>query len=336
MMMKLERAQLSMRNQWGAVCRPDGDRPLNLVAVNCCICNNDSSEPIAVGEDFEYRTSPDTFLMMRCNQCGLVYLNPRPAMEELARIYPPDYHAYDFSEAQFGFVYTVRRKLEARRLLSCCQGLPENARIVDVGCGDGFHLSLLRQFGKPSWQLEGIDPSHLAVTAARRTGLTIHQGTIQSLDLPKASYDLAFIIATLEHVDDPAQVLEVVRSLLRPGGRVVIVTDNTNTLDFRLFQQRHWGGYHFPRHWNLFSPPTLRQLAQKVDLEVVQLTTILSPVNWVYSLHNTLVDWGAPPWLIRQFTLKSTLALGIFTLFDGLHQKLGHGALLRVTLRRPF
>jgi SAM-dependent methyltransferase len=323
-------------NHWGAVSRPGGDRLLNLVPVNCCLCNNDAAEPLAVGEDFEYRTSPDTFLAMRCRQCGLVYLNPRPAIEELSRIYPPDYHAYDFSEEQFGFVYKVRCKLEARRLLSCCKGLPDDARIIDVGCGDGFHLGLLRQFGRPSWQLEGIDPSALAVIAAKRVGLTIHQGTIQSLNLPKASYDLAFMIATIEHVDDPVQVLASVRSLLRPGGRVVIVTDNTDTLDFRLFHQRHWGGYHFPRHWNLFNPSTLRQLAQTVDLEIAQLTTVLSPVNWVYSLHNTLVDWGAPTWLIRQFTLKSTLALGVFTLFDLLHQTLGHGALLRVILRRPL
>jgi SAM-dependent methyltransferase len=333
--MKSGLSQYSKLNQWGAACRLGGDRPLNLVAVKCCICGTDQGEPVAVGEDFEYRTSPDTFLAMRCRQCGLVYLNPRPAVEELSRIYPPDYHAYDFSEEQFGFVYKVRCKLEARRLLSCCKGLPDNARIIDVGCGDGFHLGLLRQFGKLGWKLEGIEPSDLAVIAANRAGLTIHQGTIQSLDLPKAGYDLAFMIATLEHVDDPVQVLGAVRSLLRPGGCVVIVTDNTDTLDFRLFQQRHWGGYHFPRHWNLFNPSTLLQLAQKVDLEVVQLTTILSPVNWVYSFHNALVDWGAPSWLIRQFTLKSTLALGIFTLFDLLHQKLGHGALLRVTLRRP-
>jgi hypothetical protein len=137
-------------------------------------------------------------------------------------------------------------------------------------------------------------------------------------------------------VDEPVEVLQAVRSLLRPGGRLVIVTDNTSTLDFHLFKRRYWGGYHFPRHWNLFNPSTLRQLAEKVDMEVVQLTTILSPVNWVYSLHNALVDWKAPRWLIRQFTLKSTLALGVFTLFDLLHQKLGHGALLRVTIRRPL
>jgi SAM-dependent methyltransferase len=289
-----------------------------------------------VGEDFEYRTSPDPFLAVRCRQCGLVYLNPRPAMTELDRIYPADYHAFEFSAERYGFVYKVRRKLEARRLLSCCRGLVADARILDVGCGDGFHLAVLKEFGQPSWRLEGVDPSDRAVAAGRQQGLTMHHGTVQDLDLPRASYDLAFMIATIEHVDDPAGVLDRVRSLLRPGGQVVIVTDNTDTLDFHLFKSRHWGGYHFPRHWNLFNPDNMRLLAQKTQLEVVALTTVVSPVNWVYSIRNTLVDWHAPNWLINQFSLNSTLSLGLFTLFDMLHHWTGHGALFRATLRRPL
>ena len=226
--------------------------------------------------------------------------------------------------------------LDARRLLSCCRGLSKEARIIDVGCGDGFHLRLLREFGKPTWKLEGVDPSARAVQAAAREGLTIHKGIVQQLDLPQASYDLAFLIATIEHVDDPPAVLEAVRALLRPGGRVVIVTDNTSSLDFKLFKERHWGGYHFPRHWNLFNPVTLRALASQVNMEVDTLTTIVSPVNWVYSIRNMLVDSRAAPWLINRFSLKSTGSLAVFTLFDTLHQIAGRGALLRAILKRPF
>ncbi|MDQ3811216.1 MAG: class I SAM-dependent methyltransferase, partial [Chloroflexota bacterium] len=243
--------------------------------------------------------------------------------------------AFDFSAERYGFVYRVRRRLEARRAARWCRGLPDNARIIDVGCGDGFHLRLLRDFGNPSWQLEGVDASERAAEAGRRAGLTIHHGTVQELDLPKESYDLALLIATIEHVDDPPGVLAAVRTLLRPGGRVVIVTDNTDTLDFALFKGRHWGGYHFPRHWNLFNPATMRRLAHKVGLEVDSLTTVVSPVNWVYSIRNALQDWGAPPWLVQRFSLSAPVTLAVFTLFDGLHRAAGKGALLRATLRRP-
>ncbi|MBW4660907.1 MAG: class I SAM-dependent methyltransferase [Drouetiella hepatica Uher 2000/2452] len=324
----------------GAPCRAGANAPLSLVSVNCCICDLNDVEPVGVGEDFEYRTSPDTFLAVRCRNCGLIYTNPRPAMQDLSRIYPPDYHAFEFSAERYGFVYQVRQKLEARRLLSCCKGLGKDARIIDVGCGDGFHLNLLKKFGQPSWQLEGVDPSDRAVEAGTRKGLKIHHGIVQDLVedfvLPQASYDLAFMIATIEHVDDPSAVLTTVRSLLKPGGKVIIVTDNTDTLDFQLFKTRHWGGYHFPRHWNLFNPNTIRALAQKTLMEVDTLTTVVSPVNWVYSIRNTLVDWQAPKWLVERFSLNSTFSLGIFTLFDMLHQWMGRGALIRATLRRPL
>jgi 2-polyprenyl-3-methyl-5-hydroxy-6-metoxy-1,4-benzoquinol methylase len=107
----------------------------------------------------------------------------------------------------------------------------------------------------------------------------VHQGTVQDLDLPAEGYDFAFMIQTIEHLDGPAAVLRSVRRLLKPGASVGIVTDNTGSLDFKLFRGRHWGGYHFPRHFYLFDRRSLRALAAKVDLEVEALATVVSPVN---------------------------------------------------------
>jgi SAM-dependent methyltransferase len=292
------------------------------------------AEPIAVGEDFEYRSSPDTFLAVRCSGCGLVYINPRPARSELGRIYPPAYHAYDFSAARYGFVYSVRRRLEARRVLAWCRGLRADARILDVGCADGFHLCILRDFGGSAWKLEGVEPDARAAEAAQRAGLRVHQGTIQELALPASQYDLILLIATLEHVEDPVALLASLRDLLRPGGKIGIITDNTATLHFRLFGRRHWGGYHFPRHCYLFSPNTLQILAQRSGLQIDEMGTVLSPVNWVYSLRNMLTDWGAPGWVVNRFSMRATGALALFTLVDALHQVFGRGALLRATFSR--
>lgn len=308
---------------------------LSLEYVRCCVCDTDAAVPVGVGCDFEYHTSPDTFVAMRCEECGLVYLNPRPRASELSRIYPSNYHAFDFSPERYGFVYKVRRRLEARRALRWCRGLDNEARIIDVGCGDGFHLRLLHDFGLPGWRSEGVDSDPRAIEAATNAGLTAHMGSVEQLDLPRASYDLALMIQTIEHVADPPAVLRAVLSLLKPGGRLVIVTDNTDSLDFKLFKGRYWGGYHFPRHWNLFGPRSLRALACKVGFEVQTLSTVMSPVNWVYSVRNTLVDARASSWLVNQFSLESSASLAAATLFDTLHQLIGRGALLRAVLRRP-
>ena len=307
---------------------------LDLVHIHCCICESDEATPIAVGEDFEYRTSRDTFLAMQCHTCGLVYLNPRPVISEFEKIYPPNYHAFDFSEKDFGIIYKIRSRLEARRLLSWSKDLPDYARILDIGCGDGFHLKLLREYGKQTWILEGVDLDRRAVQMAEKSGLKVYLGNIETLGLPQETYDLALMIATIEHIEKPFETLAAVHRLLKPNGKLVIVTDNTDSLDFTVFKGSYWGGYHFPRHWNLFNRNSLMKLCQKAGFEVQEVTTAVSPVNWVYSIHNALVDWKKPRWLVDRFTLRSTFSLSVFTLLDIFLQKIGRGALLRAILRK--
>lgn len=308
---------------------------LDLIPVTCCVCGSSEATLVATGEDYEYHTSSDTFSAMRCNACSLIYLNPQPAMSEFEKIYPPTYHAFDFSKKEFGFVFKVRARLEANRSLSRCRNLAEDAHILDVGCGDGFHLGLLREYGKKTWKLEGIDLDKRAIAAATQSGITAHLGSVEAIDLPGESYDLIFMIQTIEHVEKPDAVLAAIFRLLKKGGRLVIVTDNTNSVDFGLFKKHYWGGYHFPRHWNLFNRSSLSRLAENTGFEIEDFTTIVSPVNWVYSIHNTLVDWEKPQWLINLFTLKSTVSLSIFTALDFVLQKFGKGALLQATLRKP-
>ncbi len=309
---------------------------LNVTFVKCCVCESGDATPIGVGEDFEYHTSSDAFLAMRCKSCGLVYLNPRPSVSEFEKIYPPTYHAFNFSEKNFGFAHKMRSRLEVRRLLRRCRNLPNDARILDVGCGDGFHLNLLREFGKKSWKLEGVDVDKRAVEMATHSGFKVHLGSVEEIKLPYENYDLIFLIQTIEHVEKPDKVLVVIHKLLRKGGRLVIVTDNTDSIDFKLFKRNYWGGYHFPRHWNLFNRQSLTILAEKTGFEIEGLTTIISPVNWVYSIHNALVDRGKPNWLINSFTLKSTVSLAAFTALDFVLQKFGKGALIQATLQKPF
>lgn len=310
-------------------------RALNLVHTHCCVCDTDDAEPVGLGTDYEYKTAPDTFLAMQCNSCGLVYLNPRPSVDDLDTIYPDTYHAFDFNEEDFGFVHKVRSQLEANRLLEWCKGLPDDAKILDIGCGDGFHLNLLKLYGKKSWTVEGIDLSERAAAMAAKRDIKVHVGTVENIDLPENTYDLAIMIQTIEHVEKPDEVLRGARRLLKPGGKLVIVTDNTGAPDFNIFKGAYWGGYHFPRHWNLFNKNSLMKLATKTGFEVDDLITAVSPVNWVYSIHNALVDLNAPQWIIKRFTLKSFVSLSAFTALDIVLQKLGRGALLRAILKKP-
>lgn len=305
---------------------------LDMVPTNCCVCKKNDASIIGKGKDFEYHTSDDTFIAKQCNSCGLVYLDPRPAVSAFEIIYPANYHAFDFSKKEFGFVFRVRSRLEAQRILKRCRHLPDGARILDVGCGDGFHLKLLREYGNKTWKLEGIDLDKRAIKAMEKEGITAHLGSVEEIDLPSEHYDMVFMIQTIEHVEAPDKVLKAIHRLLKKGGKLSIVTDNTHSLDFNLFKKSHWGGYHFPRHWNLFNKKSLSMLAENSGYEVENITTIVSPVNWVYSIRNRLVDKHRPQWMIDRFSLKSTGSLFVFTVLDFFLQKAGRGALLHATL----
>lgn len=322
---------------WRSLARPPrgSGAPLKMVPVTCDICGPTPVEPVGVGEDFEYWTSPDSFLAVQCTQCGLVFLDPRPDISELGRIYPPGYHAFDFSEERFGLVHRMRERFEARRLLRWTRGLPPGARIVDVGCGDGFHLDLLRRFGHPTWELEGVEPDSRAARVAQDRGLRIHGSTLADARLEADSVDLVLLVQTIEHVPDPRNLLSQIAHVLRPGGRLVVVTDNIGSPDFRLFRSRHWGGWHFPRHWHLYSRDTLARTGHASGLEVDRIETQVSPVNWVYSVRNLLADLGAPASVTRHLSLESPLALAAGTVLDTPLALTGRGALLRATFRKP-
>lgn len=312
------------------------DANLHMDFVECCICGNPASKVIGSGEDYEYHTTDDTFSVLQCDTCSLVYLNPRPAVSEFQTIYPANYHAFDFSREKFGFVYKVRVWLEAKRALQRCRYLSDGARILDVGCGDGFHLKLLDEYGNKTWILEGIDFDKRAIDSVSNSRIKVHLGSLENVDLPKKSYDLVFLIQTIEHVENPVKVLSAIYDLLKDGGKLIVVTDNTDSIDFKFYKRRYWGGYHFPRHWNLFNRKSFMLLARKTKFEVEDLTTIVSPVNWVYSIHNSLVGNKRPQWLIGCFTLKSSFSLFIFTVVDFVLQKFGKGALLKATLKKTL
>lgn len=312
-------------------------RKVNLKVdfVDCCICEHSTAKVIGCGEDYEYHTSDDLFYALQCDSCSLVYLNPRPSVSEFQTIYPSNYHAFDFSPKKFGFVYKVRARLEANRALKRCASLGNGARILDVGCGDAFHLKLLQKYGNKTWNLEGVDLDERAVKEASKSGIKIHLGTVEEISLPKESYDMVFLIQTIEHVEKPVSILAAIYDLLKPGGKLVVVTDNTDSYDFGFYKRRYWGGYHFPRHWNLFNQKSFQLLAQKTKFEVADISTIVSPVNWVYSIHNSLVGKKKPEWLIKKFTLQSSFSLFVFTVIDFVLQKFGKGALLQATLKKP-
>jgi SAM-dependent methyltransferase len=127
-------------------------------------------------------------------------------------------------------------------------------RLLDVGCGNGDQLARMCRSG---WSGEGVETDPEAVGNARaRHGLTVHLGRLEELRFPGGSFDAITMKHVIEHVHDPVGLVRECLRLLKPGGRLVIVTPNVNGLGHRWFGE-NWRGLEPPRHLHLFTPGAL-------------------------------------------------------------------------------
>ena len=93
-------------------------------------------------------------------------------------------------------------------------------RILEVGCGTGSNIPMLREFGS----VEAIEPDdHARALAAERTGAPIQGGLLpDGVELADGAYDLIVLLDVLEHIPDDVGALQALRSKLAPGGKLVL------------------------------------------------------------------------------------------------------------------
>jgi SAM-dependent methyltransferase len=310
---------------------PDPSLPTDPGA--CALCGGRDGRPIARGWDFEYGTTRQEFAFRRC-ACGGVYLDPRPAAAALPRIYPPDYYAYDFQAKLGPLVARVKGGTERAKARAYLPYLRPEARVLDVGCGDGHLLALLQAEAGFPLALAGVELAAAASAEASRRGIHVHHGRVEDVALPAAAYDLIIMNQLIEHVPDPAAVLRRVGAALRPGGHVFLETPNLDSLDARLFRRRYWGGYHLPRHFHLFDRRTLPRLVEGAGLETVALRPLVCPQFWIISVGNWLRARGRPALAERVASPFSPLCLAPATAIEVVQARLWWTSNLQLIARR--
>ncbi len=292
-------------------------RAVRVVTVACCVCGSAEHRVVGRGRDFEYDSCTNDWCFVRCDQCGHHYLRERPHPEELPHVYPPQYGNYSNSEMP-GLAFRLKAWIEAGTLRRTLGEIAQPVAAYDIGCGDGRLLDGVKVLCSSPEALDGCEISQVAAENAGRKGYDIAIGGFESIPVRQGAYNLIFLVQVLEHLLDPRAALEKIAGMLRPGGIVVIETPSTDCLDFRWFHRRYWGGYHFPRHFNLFVREHAERLLREAGLEPIGYKVKLQPVHWVWTAHHWLMERGAPGFLYRSFNIKNPLWLGLATLLDSL------------------
>lgn len=333
---------------------------IKKVEVCCNNCGSTTSSLVTEGVEHEYKnTTPDVFRVVKCHDCGLVYLNPRPDVSELSTIYPSEYYAYHLAEKNVenentgSLLYKARRHVYLSRLekaLSACPG-KDSLRVLDIGCADGRALNWYKQVRSTSVETFGVDFDAKAVELATKAGHKAFLGRFEEAELPRDFFDLVVATHVIEHVADPRAFTKRAFEVLKPGGIFLIETPNIEAADARWFKNRHWGGYHFPRHWIFYSPDTLRKLVEECGFTVLDTQFHPAPAFWNWTMHSWLGDRDRkqngffsrlsdrlfPPTEFQKNSLKNLVFVSLFTAFDILLKAVtGTTSNMSFTLKKPM
>lgn len=247
--------------------------PLDVVreSVPCNLCGMDVATLLyevrgkrrgGVYLDGIFRPMAGLERIVRCQRCGLIYVNPRLAPA-------PGLCSYSAEEESAYFQATkAARKISNSLLLQQIELLVGGAgRLLDVGCGDGLLLTQAQSRGWESWGLE-VSAALVAQIHARHDLKHVYHGTLGAAAYPSAFFDAVLLVNVIEHLRDPAGTLAEVARVVRPGGIVAVHTPNAGGLEAR-WRGPAWHHFEPLEHFYYFDRNTLGQLLEKSGLEVV-------------------------------------------------------------------
>lgn len=189
------------------------------------------------------------------------------------------------------------QKEEFRHRQALAWLVPDASTVLDVGCGDGLFLRLLKQHGI---QGSGVDISPVAVQACRESGLEAVVADFAAGELPPFSGRRAVILDVLEHVYDPAPLL---RALADRVEELIISVPNFSSLPARLQVLRgRVPENNTPRKGHVYW------------YTASVLTQVLGKAGWKIEAWAVNPPWGDRPYVGRIMRRLAALYPGLFSL----------------------
>jgi 2-polyprenyl-3-methyl-5-hydroxy-6-metoxy-1,4-benzoquinol methylase len=245
---------------------------IKLEPVNCNLCNCNDYKVYLTRKDLNLNI-PGEFRLVQCNECGFVYLNPRPTSDSINSIYPDEYDQYTRSAKNDPFLNRLDRGYGLEKRVKAIIRHKKSGRLLDLGCATGNFLEMMRDH--PGWEVYGVEPNATASDYARnQLGLNVKTGFLEQVDHPDNYFDVITLWNVLEHLADPLSALKRIYELLKPDGILIFNTPNLDSLDAHLFGP-YWIGFELPRHFCVFSSHSIIDILEKSGFKIKEMRCIV-------------------------------------------------------------
>ena len=254
---------------------------------SCRICNNDNDliyhrikeQMMGTGDIFDY---------FQCPSCGCLQINQIP--KNLSEYYSDGYYSYRRMKQlehaplrRWGDTHRVNDALGKRdiigQLLNTVSkpleylpwiikaGIKRDARVLDVGCGQG--RLLLRMALGGFKHLYGIDP-FISSDINFANGVCIYKQDLHSFATTGEKFDFIMLHHSFEHMPEQDKSLLAISKILSPGGVVLLRVPLCDSYAWEHYGV-NWVQLDAPRHLYLPSRYSIALLAQECGLEIVNV-----------------------------------------------------------------
>lgn len=261
-------------------------------APGCLFCGETQSSVQIDGiEDYFFSSDPGSFQLKQCDDCGSLWLSPRPFGDRLSKAYSSYYtHTLPQVAERTGIKQALRNAYIGKRFGSktrvwdllvsnvYCALTPNRdqtdmhfgfapkgpAKILDFGCGNGEYALRMAGLGN---DVVGVDFDEKALDLLRREGITaIQESETANMDWD-GFFDHIALSHVIEHVSDPNALLRQLFGWLKPGGTLYLEAPGADATGLRIFG-KYWRGLEAPRHLSVPSRQGLERAITRAGFEI--------------------------------------------------------------------
>jgi len=226
-----------------------------------------------------------TYHVFFCQMCNVGFTIPPPSSTELSSLYSAGAYRGDSGKRFIGLVETAiscSRQLRRKRI----EKYKGKGRILDIGCGRGVFLDIMRKHG---WNVAGTEHNkETAESIIKNYNINIVTGDSEDWGFPPGSFDVVTINHVLEHLSAPENAIGKCSRILRKGGLLVVAAPDIKSLQSTIGKHL-WFHLDIPYHIYHFSEKGLSSLIKKHGFHLLKVRRFdleYNPFGWLQTLLN--------------------------------------------------
>jgi SAM-dependent methyltransferase len=238
----------------------------------CFVCNEGEFDPCDSHYHSDRRKGlAGTWSIVKCKNCHIEFINPRPSENELNSFYETYYReeTFVFRSENFPSLGWLRKlyhkftgAVDPRDFI-----YPnKTSKMLDYGCGSATYI---QYFHNKGYDISGADVSLAVVEESKRNGLKVNKvDYFNEIPFTSDQFDIVYLMQVFEHLRDPNTFLKELNRIMKSDGCLYISIPNANSIWRKIFKQNWVSGFFAPFHLAHYSQETFTVLAEKYGFEV--------------------------------------------------------------------